>query len=303
MLELGVFLSNILFHGDGLGPEIPARLDVVCTELLGVSRALVIDWIREGKITVNGKVAKPALKVGDTDRIEWSELTPRSQAAPFAVTESPVIVFEDDAIIVLNKPIYWTVHEVHQGQKGPFLTDWLLSHDGPTFTAFNSRRPGIVHRLDQMTEGLMVVAKNEVILEALKEQFKERLVDKRYYAAVRGNVLSEEMVIDQPIIRSPKTRKKMIVAPDGKPALSMVKVVRRFQSKTLLEVSPKTGRTHQIRVHLDFVGHPVIGDPVYGKGPGPKDGQRLQAFYLGFRHPVSGEDVSFSIPLSKRMGV
>lgn len=294
-------MSNILSFDEQLGTDPPSRLDIVCTQFLGVPRAAVIEWIKAGRITVNGKAAKPALKVGPDDLIHGEGLLPTDRVAPLEVSMDPTILYEDDALMVVNKPVGWTVHEVHQGQQGPFLTDWLVAYNPTCFAHDESRRPGIVHRLDQMTEGVMVIAKTPQALESLKAQFKDRTVDKGYYAAVRGNVFSDELVVDQPIMRNPKTKNKMVVLPEGKPALSVIKVVKRFHSMTLVEVVPKTGRTHQIRVHLDFVGHPVVGDPLYGKGHGPRDGQRLQAYRLGFRHPVSGEMLQFSVPLSERI--
>lgn len=250
---------------------------------------------------VNGRPAKPALKVGPEDVITGGDLN-ASQAAPDVQTGSePQIVFEDEVLIVLNKPVGWTVHSAYPGQRGPFVTDWLTERDPVHFGMTESNRPGIVHRLDQLTEGVMVVAKTPEVLELLKDQFRNRTVDKGYYAAVRGNILSEEIVINQPMMRNPKTRHKMVVHPEGKPALSTVRVVKRLSSMTVVEVVPKTGRTHQIRVHLDFIGHPVIGDPLYRKGPGPRDGQRLQAYRLGFNHPISGEPMRFELPMSERI--
>ena len=294
-------MSNILSFDEQLGTDPPSRLDIVCTQFLGVPRAAVIAWIKGGQITVNGRPAKPALKVEANDVVHGEGLIAANRVAPLEVSTDPTILYEDDAVIVVNKPVGWTVHEVHKGQRGPFLTDWLVAHDSDSFSYSESRRPGIVHRLDQMTEGVMVVAKTLDALESLKDQFKERTVDKGYYAAVRGNILNEELLVDQPIMRNPKTRNRMVVLPEGKPAISHIKVVKRYHSMTLVEVIPKTGRTHQIRVHLDFIGHPVIGDPMYGNVAGSREGQRLQAYRLGFKHPVTGEAMQFSVPLSERI--
>lgn len=293
-------MSNILSLGECHGPSELTRLDIVCVSALNQARRDVVDWIKSGKITVNEKSAKPAKLVGETDRIQWRDLAIANSEVSDDVGVEPTVIFEDDALIVLNKPIGWTVHKVNSGQKGPFLTDWLSSGWPSVFSAIEGSRPGIVHRLDRLTEGVMVIAKSAAVLENLKDQFKARTVEKKYYAAVKGNVLSDMLVIDQPITRSQKNRQKMIVSPDGKPGLSELRVIKRFHSMTLIEVLPKTGRTHQIRVHLDFIGHSVIGDPVYGKG-GTRDGQRLQAYYLGFCHPLTHEPMTFSIPMSPRI--
>ncbi len=286
-----------------VGPEIPSRIDVFCAQSLGLTRGRISALIQNGAILVNGKVIKPSFKVESGDQIHCE--LPHLDGPPEAVIPPsmpiPDILFEDASILVINKPVGVTVHSAQISKKGPFLTDWLVSYIPSLADVGEPHRPGIVHRLDEMTDGVMVVAKTIDALMNLKAQFKDRSVIKGYYAAVRGNLLSDEIIIDQPLERHSRNRKKMAVVTTGKPSISEVRVLRRFQSKTLVEVTPKTGRTHQIRVHLDFIGHPVIGDPVYGKSMGKRDGQRIQSFRLGFAHPVTGERMLIEVPMSERI--
>lgn len=282
------------------GPEFPLRVDAWLATQFGKSRREACELIEQGKVLVNGKPVKPSLRVDHTVEIVVIGLNsdPPSDK-PIDLLSPPRILFQDDDILVIEKPAGWTAHEVHRNQNGHFVTQWLVQTFPHCFSFLDGIRPGIVHRLDQYTEGLMVIAKHAESLDRLKNQFKARTVEKRYYAAVKGNVLSDEFIIDQPIGRASRGH-KMVVTPDGKPAISAVRVLERWQSMTIVEVTPKTGRTHQIRVHLDFVGYPVIGDPVYGKST-QRSGQRLQAYYLGFAHPKTGEWVHHELAMSDRI--
>ncbi|NBV42178.1 RluA family pseudouridine synthase, partial [bacterium] len=261
-------------------PSDGQRLDAYCAEALGQSRSWVVSRIKSGLITVNGKVEKPATRLASNDSVDFSAvvLAVEPEISIETPDELPVMFYEDQDVMVINKPAGITVHPIDTRHKGYFLTTWLKQVCPQIVGVGEPLRPGIVHRLDQMTDGLMVIAKSRLAYDALKQQFHDRLVTKAYYALVKGDVIWTELTINQPIIRNPKNRHKMMVAANGRPALSVAKTVHRYGSSTLVEVSPKTGRTHQIRVHMEFVGHPVVGDPLYGKESAKRTGQRLQAY-------------------------
>ncbi len=285
------------------------RLDAfLAAQIDGWSRARLQRLIEDEEVLVNGKPAKASHKLRQGDEIEV-ELTP-PPAASFTPENIPLnIIFEDDSLLVVNKPAGLVVHPaagIHSGT----LANALAFHFQQLSTRAGEIRPGIVHRLDQGTSGLMVVAKNEATHESLADQFRAREVYKSYLALVHGVVKQESGRIEQPIARDPRTRIRMAVVPAGRGALSLYKVRRSFKSFTLLEVELKTGRTHQIRVHLSWLKHPVVGDEVYGGGRDKTvqdvrlraairklQRQFLHAERLGFRHPVSGESLQFVAPL------
>lgn len=285
------------------------RLDAfLAAQIDGWSRARLQRLIEDEEVLVNGKPAKASFKLRPGDEIEV-ELTP-PPAASFTPENIPLnIIFEDDSLLVVNKPAGLVVHPaagIHSGT----LANALAFHFQQLSTRAGEIRPGIVHRLDKGTSGLMVVAKNEATHESLADQFRAREVYKSYLALVHGVVKQESGRIEQPIARDPRTRIRMAVVPAGRGALSLYKVRRSFKSFTLLEVELKTGRTHQIRVHLSWLKHPVVGDEVYGGGRDKTvqdvrlraairklQRQFLHAERLGFRHPVSGESLQFVAPL------
>ncbi len=285
------------------------RLDAFLADQIdGWSRARLQRLIEDEEVLVNGKPAKPSYKLRAADEIEV-ELTP-PPAASFTPEDIPLdIVFEDDSLIVVNKPAGLVVHPaagIHSGT----LANALAYHFQKLSTRAGDIRPGIVHRLDKDTSGLMVVAKQEATHESLADQFRAREVFKSYVALVHGIVKQESGRIEQPIARDPRTRIRMAVVPAGRGALSLYRVRRRFGSFTLLDVELKTGRTHQIRVHLSWLKHPVVGDEIYGGGRDKTvrdvrlraairklQRQFLHAERLGFRHPASGESMQFVAPL------
>lgn len=285
------------------------RLDAfLAAQIDGWSRARLQRLIEDEEVLVNGKPAKASYKLRQGDEIEV-ELTP-PPAASFTPENIPLnIIFEDESLLVVNKPAGLVVHPaagIHSGT----LANALAFHFQQLSTRAGELRPGIVHRLDKGTSGLMVVAKNEATHESLADQFRAREVYKSYVALVHGVVKQESGRIEQPIARDPRTRIRMAVVPAGRGALSLYKVRRSFKSFTLLEVELKTGRTHQIRVHLSWLKHPVVGDEVYGGGRDKTvqdvrlraairklQRQFLHAERLGFRHPVSGESLQFVAPL------
>ena len=285
------------------------RLDAFLTsQIEGWSRARLQRLIEEGDVLVNRRVSKPSYKLRANDEIE-AELT-TLPTATFTPEDIPIeIVHEDDDVIVVNKPAAMVVHPA-AGTASGTLANALAFHFQHLSTAAGAVRPGIVHRLDKDTSGLLVVAKTEDAHVNLADQFRDRDVFKSYVALVHGQVEHDRGEIDQPIARDPRQRTRMAVVRDGRPALSIYRARERFERFTLLDVEPKTGRTHQIRVHLAWIRHPVVGDETYGSGRDntvgdPKIRSRiaklgrhfLHAEKLGFRHPKTGEQMDFTAPL------
>ena len=213
------------------------------------------------------------------------------------------IMYEDKDIVVVNKPKGMVVHPANGNYDGTLVnallgmyedkSDWSFSEDEENF------RPGIVHRLDKDTSGLLIVAKNDVALMKMSKEIQERKVTKKYIALVKGNVPDDEATIDLPIARSTKDRKKMAVDEKGKNAVTYFKVLKRYDRYTLLELKIATGRTHQIRVHMSYIGHPVVGDEVYSNGKNEFEvkGQMLHAWKLEFIHPITGEKINLEAPV------
>ena len=289
------------------------RLDVfLAAHIEGWSRARLHRLIESAEVLVNGSVAKPSHKLRANDHIEI-ELTP-TQSTSFAPEDIPVeVVYEDDDLIVVNKPAGMVVHPAAGVDSGT-LANALAFHFQQLSTTGGAVRPGIVHRLDKGTSGLLVVAKTEAAHEHLADQFRDREVFKSYVALVHGQVEKEVGEIDQPIARDPRNRTRMAVVRGGRLSLSIYKVRQRFERFTLLDVELKTGRTHQSRVHLAWLKYPVVGDEVYGAGRDKtvinpvirsriaKLGRQfLHAEQLGFRHPRTAEQLRFTAPLSKEL--
>jgi 23S rRNA pseudouridine1911/1915/1917 synthase len=206
------------------------------------------------------------------------------------------IIYEDDDVLVLDKPAGLAVHPV-PGHPGHTLVNAILSHFPRLAEISDSPRPGIVHRLDKDTSGVMLVAKNSMAQANLVEQFRARSVAKAYLVLVKGHLTPETGIIEAPIGRSPRNRKLMAVVTGGREARTEYRVVRYIDGYTLLEVKPETGRTHQIRVHLAAIGYPVVGDKVYGVKSPFLSRQFVHAWRLGFRLPATGEYVEFSAEL------
>jgi 23S rRNA pseudouridine1911/1915/1917 synthase len=286
-----------------------SRLDAyLAAKIADWSRARLQRLIDDEDVLVNSKPAKPSYKLRTGDEVEVELIA--SASATFTPEEIPLeIVYEDDAVAVVNKPAGLVVHPaagIHSGT----LANALAFHFQQLPSRGDMPRPGIVHRLDRDTSGLLVVAKTESALEKLADQFRDRTVFKSYVALVHGRVETESGKIDQPLARDPANRTRMAVVKGGRQAISIFRVRRRYQRFTLLDVELKTGRTHQIRVHLGWLKHPVVGDETYGGGRdnSVQDARVrarirnlgrhfLHAETLGFVHPVTGAPLQFTAPL------
>ncbi len=273
-----------------------ARLDkYVCAKLPELSRTRVQRLIAEGNITVNGQSAKPGLRLSPGDRIDISiPPTPPQELKPEAIPLE--IIYEDDDLLVVDKPAGLTVHPA-PGHPAHTLVNAILAHFPHLAEIGDALRPGVVHRLDKDTSGVMLVAKNSVAQADLARQFKSHSVTKAYLALVKGKLTPESGIIEADIGRDPHNRKKMAVVAEGREARTEYRVIKYIGGYTLIEVMPETGRTHQIRVHLAAIGFPVVGDKVYGVKSPHLSRQFLHASRLGFKLPSSGEYVEFESAL------
>lgn len=285
------------------------RLDAfLASQVEGWSRARLQRLIEEADVLVNGHTVKSSYKLRPNDEIEV-ELTPPPSTS-FSPENIPLdVVYEDNELIVVNKPAGIVVHPAAGVMSGT-LANALAFHFQQLSTSGGVVRPGIVHRLDKGTSGLMVVAKTESAHEDLADQFRDREIFKSYVALVHGHVEKRTGQIDQPIARDRGNRTRMAVVRGGRPSISIYRVRKRFERFTLLNVELKTGRTHQIRVHLSWLKHPVVGDDAYGSGRDKTipdhqlrlsianlGRQFLHAEQLGFRHPQTKEELRFTAPL------
>jgi len=272
------------------------RLDVfVCRRCPEVSRSRARRLIEEGLVTVDGRQARPSDTVHDGARIVVE--VPDVETPSAAPEDIPLtIIYQDADILVVDKPAGMTVHPAPGSPSGT-LVNALLSAVPDLAASGDALRPGIVHRLDKDTSGLLVVARNDRALRALQAQLKERRVHKTYLALVQGTPAPREGEIAAPVGRHPKNRKKMAVVAGGREAVTRYRVREEFPGYALLEVEPVTGRTHQIRVHLAAIGHPVVGDAVYGRRSDIVERQFLHAWKLGFGMPLGGRQVEFESPL------
>src|SRR5215217_8233243 len=293
-----------------IGPDhVGARLDsYLASQIEGWSRARLQRLIENEDVLVNGKGAKPSYKLRDGDEIEVELVAPPTDF--FTPENIPLdIAYEDDTLLVVNKPAGLVVHPA-AGTPSGTLANALAYHFQTLPDDGTGVRPGIVHRLDRDTSGLLVVAKTETALENLSDQFRDRSVYKSYVALVHGRVLSNTGKIDQPLARDRSNRTRMAAVRGGRNALTLYRVRRVFDRFTLLDVELKTGRTHQIRVHLAWMKHPVVSDETYGGGrdntiQDPRLRARLRglnrhflhAEKLGFKHPTTGEFVKFESSL------
>lgn len=277
------------------------RLDKVVSNLeQNISREAIQRMVKTGKIMVNGKQEKASYKttVGDVITLE-EEIPEEIELKP---QEMPLdIIYEDEDMLVINKEKGIVVHPGNGNPDGTLANAVMAKCKGSLSGIGGKIRPGIVHRIDKDTSGLIIVAKNDTAHLNLSKQIQDRKVKKTYIALVRGVIKENEATINMPIGRSSKDRKKMAVTKDGKEAITHFKVLKRYNGFTLLEVKIETGRTHQIRVHLSEIGYPIVGDEVYsnGKNPFGVKGQMLHAEKLELKHPRTGKDLTFEAPVPK----
>ena len=280
--------------------DINKRIDSFISEKeKDVSRVRIKSLIEDGNILVNNSKVKPSYKIKENDIIEIE--------IPEVVEESHMkaqdidldVIYEDDDIIVINKAKGMVVHPGNGNADGTLANAVLAWAKGSLSGIGGEIRPGIVHRLDKDTSGIIIVAKNDKAHIDLSEQIKDRKVVKKYIALVRGIIPEDEATINMPIGRSKIDRKKMAVDKEGKVAITHFKVLKRFEKYTLLELKIDTGRTHQIRVHMSYIKHPVVGDMVYssGKNEFGVEGQMLHAYSLDFTHPVTKEKMHLEAEL------
>lgn len=270
------------------------RLDKVLNQLkITSSRSQIQNWIKDGYVSVNDKNIKPNFKCKAGDMITWE--IPEIKELEIEPTNIPLdIVYEDEDIAIINKPRGMVVHPGAGHQTGT-LVHALLYHIKDLSSINGTKRPGIVHRLDKDTTGLMVIAKNDAAHVCLSNQLMERSLDRIYVALVHGKVKPESGVIEAPIGRNPEKRKEMAIVSNGKYAKTYFQVLERFHHFTFLECQLETGRTHQIRVHMKYIQHPIVGDEIYGrKSIINLTGQALHAKTLRLVHPKTKEKMSFT---------
>ena len=280
-------------EGQHAGERIDKAVSSLQTEW---SRTQIGNWVSEGVLTVNGEVVKPKYKVRTGDVIEIT--VPEVEELEIVAEDLNLeIIYEDADVLVVNKPRGMVVHPA-PGHATGTLVNGLMHHCTDLSGINGVMRPGIVHRIDKDTTGLLMVAKNDVAHESLVNQLVAKTVTRKYTALVHGHIAHDKGTIDAPIGRDTKDRQKQAVVDSGKHAVTHFQVIERFGDYTLVECRLETGRTHQIRVHMNYIGFPLAGDPKYG----PRKtidfgGQVLHAGVLGFTHPVTGEYLEFSTPI------
>lgn len=281
--------EEIIAKNEAVGKRLDIYIPTIKEEL---SRNTVQRLIEEGNITVNNQEKKGSYKIKINDKIkinipEAKEINLKAQNIPLEV------IYEDDDIIVINKPKGMVVHPANGNPDGTLVNAVMAICKNSLSGIGGQIRPGIVHRLDKDTSGVIIVAKNDKAHINLSEQLKNHEMKKTYLALVRGVIKENEATINMPIGRSTKDRKKMAVTKNGKEAITHFKVLKRYNNYTLLQVQIETGRTHQIRVHLSEIGYPIVGDTTYSNGKNKWNikGQCLHAKSLKFKHPITGKEM------------
>ena len=272
-----------------------ARLDKYVAQVLpGLSRAHLQKLIEQGYILVNGQATRASRRLEQTDRI--TVRLPPSPEGPTAEAMPLAVIYEDDDVLIIDKPAGLTVHPA-PGHPSHTLVNALLARSPTLAAGGEPLRPGIIHRLDKDTSGLMVIARNDPAREYVAAQFKSRTVTKGYLVLVKGRLSPKQGIIEASIGRDPRRRQRMAIVEAGKEATTRYQVRKHLDGYTLVEVTPVTGRTHQIRVHLSAIGYPVVGDTVYGIKSAYLDRQFVHAYRLGFRLPSSAQYAEFTSPL------
>lgn len=275
------------------------RLDTWLAARRSITRHAAHTLIRAGRVSVNGRLGRPGQRVGEHDLVNVSdeEVAERVVARPPpANAPTLTIVYEDDWLAVIDKPAGLVVHPA-PGHHGDTLADALRARGDTWSLLGGEERAGIVHRLDRDTSGLIVVARTEAAHRALAEQLRDRTLGRVYWVMVRGGFREERGTIEAPIARDPRDRKRMAVVDTGRDAVTDFEVVERLGDMSLLHAKLRTGRTHQIRVHLAYIKHPVCGDAVYGRADSRLGRPALHALELSFLHPADGSTRSFKAPL------
>lgn len=274
--------------------DLNKRLDIFVSEKLNISRSQVKNYL--SSILVNGNIKKLSYSLKLNDIVEINIKTDYNEEEEDILAENIDldILYEDEYLLVVNKPCNMSVHCSPSERHGT-LVNALLYHIKDFNFVGDKSRAGIIHRLDKDTSGIMIVGKNADIVSAIQEQFKNRTIKKIYHAIVIGVLRENFYEINLPIVRHSVYRKKMTVREDGKKALSYIKVLNRFKKHTLIEVNIKTGRTHQIRVHCSYKGFPVAGDKIYSKSYSNYSNLMLIAKQIEFTHPISGEIIKFEV--------
>lgn len=272
------------------------RIDKVLVSYIEKSRTQIADLIKDGYVLVNGKTVKSNYKVELNDEIEVLE----KEVQDLSLTKEDMnleIVYEDSDVAVVNKPSGMVVHPA-AGNQEHTLVNGLLAQMDITSSINGVARPGIVHRIDKDTSGLLMIAKNDKAMESLSNQLKEHTCNRIYVGLVYGLIGEDTGKIIAPIARSKDDRKKMAIDKDGKEAITHFRVLKRYMGYTLCEFKLETGRTHQIRVHMKYINHPLVGDPVYGpRHIIGEHGQFLHAKTIGFVHPTTNEYMEFTSEL------
>mgnify|MGYP004533774541 FL=1 len=274
------------------------RLDIYLTEVLGESRNFILKNIKSGKILVNGSIVKGGYALKEGDKITINDL---SVDTDIKAENIPLdILYEDDDIIVVNKKSGMVVHPGSGNYSGT-LVNALMAHTEDLSDEEGTERCGIVHRIDKDTSGILLIAKTNEAHRILSLGFKNKTIKRKYIALVHGVIENNKGKINAPIARSKTDRKKMCVSDvNAKNAVTNFTVLERYKKATLIELVLETGRTHQIRVHMEYIGYPIVNDPLYGRRKIINDyGQMLHAEYLGFNHPRTGEWMEFQVKPEK----
>ena len=288
-------MKEYIVNQEEKGKRLDTYIPSVDTDITRTSAQRLIE---DGNILVNGKNAKVSYKIQENDKI--SVEIPEPKQIELKAQDIPIeIVYEDSDIIVVNKPKGMVVHPANGNPDGTLVNAIMAICKDSLSRIGGEIRPGIVHRIDKDTSGLLIVAKNDNSHVKMSEQIKNHEVKKTYIALVRGVFKENEATIDMPIGRSTSDRKKMAVNKNGKNAITHIKVLKRFDKYTLLQVNIETGRTHQIRVHLSHIGYPIVGDYTYSNGKNEFDviGQCLHAQKLEFKHPITQKDMCLEAEL------
>ena len=274
------------------------RLDKFLADNTEYSRSLILKMLKDGYILVNGNAEKPSYKVNIDDEIEIKDGFIKETKVEAKKMDLD-IVYEDDDIMIINKPSGVVVHPGN-GNYDNTLVNGLMYYADNLSDGYEEYRPGIVHRIDKDTSGLIIIAKNNKSQEILGEYFKEHSIKREYIALIHGILDSDSVLIDAPIGRDESSRKMMkVTSKNSKSAITHVKVLKRYKNFTLVKCRLETGRTHQIRVHMKYINHPIFNDPIYSKDKATEFGQYLHSYSMEFNHPITNKKMYFECPLPK----